>query len=71
MEVETLSDDDDFHDPIYDESEIFSHDDHYETNSRQQPLSKFMRTVNVSGRGFERHWHHCVVVFEQDTFILA
>ena len=20
------------------------------------------------GRGFEPHWHHCVVVFEQDTF---
>ena len=22
-------------------------------------------------RGFESHWHHCVVVFEQETFILA
>ena len=40
MEVEQLSDDEDFHDPIYDESEIFSHDDHYETNRRQEPLSE-------------------------------
>ena len=23
------------------------------------------------GCGFEPHWHHCVVVLEQDTFILA
>ena len=23
------------------------------------------------GRGFESHWRHCVVVLEQDTFILA
>ena len=23
------------------------------------------------GRGFEPHQHHCVVVLEQDTFILA
>ena len=23
------------------------------------------------GRRFEPHWHHCVVVLEQDTFILA
>ena len=23
------------------------------------------------GRGFELHWRHCVVVLEQDTFILA
>ena len=23
------------------------------------------------GRGFEPHWRHCVVVLEQDTFILA
>ena len=23
------------------------------------------------GRGFEPHGHHCVVVLEQDTFILA
>ena len=23
------------------------------------------------GRGFEPHRHHCVVVLEQDTFILA
>ena len=22
-------------------------------------------------RGFEPHWRHCVVVLEQDTFILA
>ena len=25
----------------------------------------------LRGRGFEPHWHHCVVVLEQDTFILA
>ena len=42
MEVETLSDDEeDVHDPVYDESEIFSHDDHYETTRRQEPLSKY------------------------------
>ena len=23
------------------------------------------------GRGFELHWRHCVVVIEQDTFIIA
>ena len=23
------------------------------------------------GRGFEPHWPHCIVVLEQDTFILA
>ena len=23
------------------------------------------------GRGFEPHWRHCVVILEQDTFILA
>ena len=23
------------------------------------------------GHGVEPHWRHCVVVFEQDTFILA
>ena len=23
------------------------------------------------GHGFEPHWGHCVVVFEQDTFFLA
>ena len=23
------------------------------------------------GHRFEPHWHHCVVVLEQDTFILA
>ena len=23
------------------------------------------------GRGFEPHWRHCIVVLEQDTFILA
>ena len=23
------------------------------------------------GRGFKPHWRHCVVVLEQDTFILA
>ena len=25
----------------------------------------------LRGRGFEPHWHHCVVVLEQDAFILA
>ena len=25
----------------------------------------------LKGRGFEPHRHHCVVVLEQDTFILA
>ena len=41
METEPLSDDDDFPDPSYDESEMFSHDDHYETKRNQrEPLSK-------------------------------
>ena len=45
METEPLSDDDDFpdpsFDPSYDESEMFAHDDHYETKRNQrEPLSK-------------------------------
>ena len=27
--------------------------------------------LQTEGPGFEPHWRHCVVVLEQDTFILA
>ena len=29
------------------------------------------QTYKFMGCGFEPHWCHCVVVLEQDTFILA
>ena len=36
-----------------------------------QWLSGRVLDSRLKGRGFEPHWRHCVVVFEQDTFILA
>ena len=32
---------------------------------------KYVLDSRPMGRGFEPHWRHCVVVLEQDTFILA
>ena len=34
-------------------------------------LSSRVLDSRPKGRGFEPHWRHCVVVLEQDTFILA
>ena len=36
-----------------------------------QWLSGRVLDLRPRGRGFEPHWHHCVVVLEQDKFILA
>ena len=36
-----------------------------------QWLSGRVLDLRPRGRGFEPHWCHCVVVFEQDTFIIA
>ena len=36
-----------------------------------QWLSGRVLDSRPKGRGFEPHRRHCVVVFEQDTFILA
>ena len=36
-----------------------------------QWLSGRVLDSRLRGRGFEPHWRHCVVVLEQDTFILA
>ena len=36
-----------------------------------QWLSGRVLDSRQKGRGFEPHWRHCVVVLEQDTFILA
>ena len=36
-----------------------------------QWLSGRVLDSRPKGRGFEPHQRHCVVVFEQDTFILA
>ena len=36
-----------------------------------QWLSDRVRDSRPRGRGFEPHRRHCVVVLEQDTFILA
>ena len=36
-----------------------------------QWLSGSVLDSRPRGRGFEPHWRHCVVVLEQDTFILA
>ena len=36
-----------------------------------QELSGRVLDSRQRGRGFEPHRRHCVVVFEQDTFILA
>ena len=36
-----------------------------------QWLSGRVLDLRQRGRGFEPYWRHCVVVLEQDTFILA
>ena len=36
-----------------------------------QWLSGRVLDLRLRGRGFEPHWRHCVVVLEQNTFILA
>ena len=36
-----------------------------------QWLSVRVLDSRPKGRGFKPHWRHCVVVLEQDTFILA
>ena len=36
-----------------------------------QWLSGRVLDLRPRGSGFKPHWRHCVVVFEQDTFILA
>ena len=36
-----------------------------------QWLSGRVLDSRPKGSGFEPHWRHCVVVLEQDTFILA
>ena len=36
-----------------------------------QWLSGRVLDSNPRGRRFEPHWCHCIVVLEQDTFILA
>ena len=38
---------------------------------RVQWLSGRLLDSRPKGRGFEPHWRHCIVVLEQDTFILA
>ena len=48
--------------------------DHFKLPSQQQGaqwLSGRVLDSRPKGRGFEPHRRHCVVVFEQDTFILA
>ena len=40
-------------------------------NMGVQWLSGRVLDSRLRGRGFEPHWRHCVVVLEQDTFILA
>ena len=41
------------------------------TNQGAQWLSGRVLDSRPRGRGFDPHRHHCVVVLEQDTFILA
>ena len=48
--------------------------DAYNTTFRYkgaQWLSGRVLDSRPKGSGFEPHWRHCVVVLEQDTFILA
>ena len=40
-------------------------------NAGAQWLNGRVLNPRPRGRGFEPHWRHCVVVLEQDTFILA
>ena len=40
-------------------------------NLGAQWISGRVLDSRLRGRGFKPHWRHCVVVLEQDTFILA
>ena len=40
-------------------------------NKGAQWLSGRVLDLRLRDRGFEPHQHHCVVVLEQDTFIIA
>ena len=40
------------------------------TKEAQWPSGRVLDSRRT-GRGFEPHWRHCIVVLEQDTFILA
>ena len=51
--------------------DIFSVKDFSATTSGAQWLSGRVLDSRPKGRGFEPHRRHCVVVIEQDTFILA
>ena len=44
---------------------------YYKGTARAQWLSGRALDSRPRGAGFEPHQPHCVVVFEQDTFILA
>ena len=48
-----------------------SHNDLYKIVLGAQWLSGRMLDLRPRGRGFEPHRRHCLVVLEQDTFILA
>ena len=43
----------------------------YQALQGAQWLSGIVLDSRPKGNGFEPHWCHCVVVLEQDTFILA
>ena len=45
--------------------------DHIKTNQGAQWLSGRVLDWRPRGHGYEPHRRHCVVVLEQDTFILA
>ena len=45
--------------------------DDLHTSQGDQWLSGRVLEWRPRGHGFEPHWHHCVVVLEQDTFMLA
>ena len=34
-------------------------------------VAQWLFDSRPEGHGFYPHWHHCIVVLEQDTFILA
>ena len=44
---------------------------HHKRSQGAQWLSGRVLDSRPKGRRFEPHWRHCVVVLEQDTFILA
>ena len=50
---------------------IFQETKHNVQNMGAQWLSGRVLDLRSRGRGFEPHQRHCVVVLEQDTFILA